>query len=183
MRLYSPNLDVLQALRGSNIELMLGVPNDDLENIATHPAGAMHGCKCDVRFRYIAVGRALQSPSLPLKALSSKNIDQFLILFYRISSETNPIALKLLMEVLWRLWYQKSVGPTAGDFGTSVENATTFNNNLIQDVKSGTPRKPENPIETNIFVMFDEGNKDPEREKHWGLYSPNKQPKYSVIFN
>ncbi|KAH0725528.1 hypothetical protein KY284_001393 [Solanum tuberosum] len=35
LRLYEPNHEVLQALRGSNIEVMLGIPNSDVKHIAS----------------------------------------------------------------------------------------------------------------------------------------------------
>ena len=67
MRIFNPNPETLQALRGSNIELIAGVYNDDLENLANNAAAAAEWVQTnirnylpDVRFRYIAVGNEIR---------------------------------------------------------------------------------------------------------------------------
>jgi hypothetical protein len=61
MRLYGPNPPTLDALRGTNIELILDVPNSDLQQLAD-PSAATRWVQTNiqaygnVRFRYISVG-------------------------------------------------------------------------------------------------------------------------------
>ncbi|KAL8088365.1 hypothetical protein AgCh_038221 [Apium graveolens] len=73
--------------------------------------------------------------------------------------------------------------PTAGGPAASNENAAAHNNNLINRVRTkGTPKRPQKRIETFIFSMFDENKNDQEVERHWGIFSNNKQAKYKIIF-
>ncbi|KAM7473303.1 hypothetical protein LguiB_020546 [Lonicera macranthoides] len=62
MRIYSPDPKILQALRGTIIELILDVPNDGLQSLASDPAVAAAWVQTniqaysDVKFKYISVG-------------------------------------------------------------------------------------------------------------------------------
>lgn len=286
MRLYDPNQAALNALRGSGIEVMVGVPNSDLQRLS-NPSEANSWVKNNVlnfwpsvKFRYIAVGNeispvnggtswmapfvlpalvnvfnavraaglqdqikvsiavdmTLLGTSYPPSAgafrgdvisylapivghLSYAKTPLFANIYTYFSYSGNPRDISLpyalftspsvlvwdsgrgyqnlfdamldsLYSALERLGggntldvvVSESGWPSAGGFGTTSDNAGTYLSNLIRHVKGGTPKRPGKAIETYIFAMFDENQKQPELEKHFGAFSPNKQPKYNLNF-
>ncbi|XVE75547.1 hypothetical protein DITRI_Ditri12bG0102500 [Diplodiscus trichospermus] len=249
MRLYDPDQEALQALRGSNIEVMLGVPNSKLRDVSASQANADTWVQNnvrnygDVKFRYIAVGNEVQlsdASAAPFLVPAIQNIRNAIVAAglgnqikvstaidtgtlaessppsrgsfrpdYRqqlldpiISFLDPPLQYLNLFDAILDAVYaalEKAGGssleivasesgwPTAGNrkrAATTIENARIYNQNLIQHVKGGTPKKPGKPIETYIFAMFDENNKQGEEiEKHWGLFLPNRQPKYPINFD
>ncbi|KAJ4971994.1 hypothetical protein NE237_005093 [Protea cynaroides] len=242
MRLYGPDQEALQAPSGSNIEFMLGVPNEDLQGISiTYPR---------VIFWYIAVSNeispvnsssqyanyilsAIQNiynaiaptgleithllPSIPSSfrddvssyidptvSFLTQNGDPLLVNVYPYFSYKDNTGSMDLSYALFtsssvavqdpysNLGYQnlfdaivdavysaldkvggsnvgivvsKSGWSTAGGTKTTVENAMIYNNNLIQHVKNGTPKK-SGSLETYVFAMFDENEKSSDVEMH-----------------
>ncbi|KAL2332095.1 hypothetical protein Fmac_019676 [Flemingia macrophylla] len=74
--------------------------------------------------------------------------------------------------------------PSAGNEPyTTIENAATYNKNLIDHVKAGkgTPRRPGLGLNVFIFAMFNENLKSPGVEQNFGAFYPNKQPVYPLF--
>nr|XP_043610429.1 glucan endo-1,3-beta-glucosidase-like [Erigeron canadensis] len=287
MRIYDPDMATLEALRGTNIEVMLGVPNDVLESLndqnrANTWVNDNVQKYSDVNFKYIAVGNevdpnnensryvnfvlpAMQNVHSAIKGAGldnqikvstatytgllvtsfppsngafHENVKGFIEPIIKFLAQNNlpmlaniypyigylgdpngnlPYALftapgivvtdpngrqySNLFDAMLDAHYaaqaplggenveivvSESGWPSEGDRGATVDNARTYNNNLIRHVKgtTGTPLKPGRSIETYLFAMFDENKKGgAETEKHFGIFSPNQQPKYQLSFN
>ncbi|CAN1276612.1 Glucan endo-1,3-beta-glucosidase, basic isoform [Linum perenne] len=257
MRLYDPNQATLQALRGTNIQLILGVPNDRLQFVAASQANANSWVRTNVvnyannvQFRYIAVGNEVQPRDnryAPFLVRAIRNIQTAInsaklgsrikvstAFDYGIMGKSSPPSqgsfkaeYKNLLDPILRhlaanrspmllnmypfFSYRDNMGQIRRDYAlftappglvpdpplrysnlfdamldatySALENARIYNNNLIQHVKKGTPKRPNKPIETYIFAMFDEADKSPELEKHFGLFSVKKQRKYPIKLN
>ncbi|XP_015952780.1 glucan endo-1,3-beta-glucosidase-like [Arachis duranensis] len=75
--------------------------------------------------------------------------------------------------------------PSFGGVGTSIQNAGAYYQNLINHVKSGTgtPKRPNQPIEVYLFAMYDENQKPgAETERHFGLLHADKSRKFPFNF-
>ncbi|CAA6654975.1 unnamed protein product [Spirodela intermedia] len=76
--------------------------------------------------------------------------------------------------------------PSVGDAdqpAVSVENAASYNGNLIREVNSGrgTPLMPGRRFETYIFSLFNENQKPgPTAERNFGLFRADLTPVYDV---
>lgn len=69
-----------------------------------------------------------------------------------------------------------------GQPGVSLENAVSYNGNLIKHVNSGkgTPLMPNRTFETYIFSLFNENLKPTISEQNYGLFKPDLTPVYDV---
>ncbi|URE36047.1 Glycosyl hydrolases family 17, partial [Musa troglodytarum] len=279
MRIFNPNHDVLEALRGSNIPLIVGVEHKDLQSLASDLSAANNWVQTNiaayspsVSFSYIAVGNeiipgelaqyvlpAIQniqtalaasglniyvSTSIALSVLGSSyppsagaftpeaqnymepilkflatsgspllvnvypyfsykdNPDQIALSYALFTSPDvvvidGPYSYKNLFDAMLDATYaaMEKVGeagvavvvsesgwPSDGGFAANISNAQTYNQNLINHVGEGTPRRPA-PIEAYIFAMFNENQKEEGTERNFGLFYPDKNPVYPITFS
>ncbi|KAG6632364.1 hypothetical protein CIPAW_13G154400 [Carya illinoinensis] len=104
--------------------------------------------------------------------------DALMDALYSVIEKTNGKSLDIVVS--------GSGWPTAGGAVETIENAGTYRNleqKTTNHVKVGTPKRPGKTIEIYLFGPFDENLKEEEIEKHFGLFYPNKQAKYTISFS
>ncbi|CAI0474618.1 unnamed protein product, partial [Linum tenue] len=80
------------------------------------------------------------------------------------------------------LGYQNLFHAMVDSVYAALEKAGAPNLQTNGTVTSGTPKRPGQPVETYLFAMFDENQKPgAASEQHFGLFTPDKQPKYPLV--
>ncbi|GMH11017.1 hypothetical protein Nepgr_012858 [Nepenthes gracilis] len=78
--------------------------------------------------------------------------------------------------------------PSKGDrseIGATVENAASYNGNLVRRILTGggTPLRPKAELTVFLFALFNENKKPgPLSERNYGLFYPNEQKVYDIPF-
>ncbi|CAD6342601.1 unnamed protein product [Miscanthus lutarioriparius] len=236
MRIYFPDTNALNALSGSNIGVIMDVPNSALSSLASDPsaaatspagtptassrheerqlragqrrAGEHQGVHGGAERRHAGVpavaGQLLAGVHGTHRAVPAEHGAPLLCNVYPYFSYTGNEAQIDLSYALFTSpgtvvqdggnAYQNLFDALVDTFVSALENAgagnvgvvvseRTYNQNLINHVGQGTPKRPGS-IETYIFAMFNEDQKPgAETERHFGLFNPDKSPAYPINFS
>ncbi|KAI6685483.1 hypothetical protein NL676_031396 [Syzygium grande] len=148
MRIYDPDQATLQALRGSNIELILGVPNDNLQALTDASTASnwvqnnVAAFSSDVKIKYIAVGNEVPpgDAKAPYVLPAMQNIQNAL------ASANLQGQIKVSTAVKSDLLSEGSYPPSNGAFS---DTASQFINPIISFlVNNGSP------LLANIYPYF-----------------------------
>eukprot|EP00249_Psilotum_nudum_P001990 c14791_g1_i1 orf=290-1795(-) len=141
-------------------------------------------------YPYLAYSKEPQRVSLDYAFFQSKQmvVDPTTNLEYASMFDAQIDAVYYAMEAMGysdlNVLISETGWPTQGgtsEQGADVENAATYNNNLVTHILSstGTPHRPGQPIDAFVFSLFDEDRKPgSESERHWGVYNPDGSRKY-----
>lgn len=69
-----------------------------------------------------------------------------------------------------------------GEEPANIENAKTYNTNLIKHGQVGTPKRPGKGLEAYILALFNEDLKPKGSEQQWGLFYPDMTEVYHADF-
>ena len=151
MRIYDPNSDTLQELRGSDIELILDVPNTDLQSLASDASAAATWVQnnvvnyaSEVKFRYIAVGNEV------LPTGSNAQYAQYVLpAMKNVQSAITSSGLQGQIKVSTATYSAvlgKSYPPSEGSFSDDV---SSFINPIISFLSENG-----SPLLANIYPYF-----------------------------
>ncbi|CAN7013821.1 unnamed protein product [Brassica oleracea var. botrytis] len=169
MRLYDPDQEVLTALRGSNFELLLDVPNSDLQRIATHYLEADTWVRNNVRkytkgvrFRYLlSVGNEVQGPGGAGTVLiqAMQNIDRAL-------SAAGLSNIKVSTTTFMGAFTDTGFPPSSGSFTPNFRIFIAPVINFLVSKKS--------PLLVNIYTYFTYANNMRDVRLEYALLTPSE---------
>ncbi|KAF6984420.1 hypothetical protein CFC21_012087 [Triticum aestivum] len=141
-----------------------------MANIYPYLAWAYNPSAMDMSYAlFTASGTVVQDGSYGYQNLFDTTVDAF----YTAMAKHGGSNVKLVVS--------ESGWPSGGGTAATPANARIYNQYLINHVGRGTPRHP-GAIETYVFSMFNENQKDSGVEQNWGLFYPNMQHVYPISF-
>ncbi|KAF3648458.1 Glucan endo-1,3-beta-glucosidase, acidic isoform [Capsicum annuum] len=198
IRIFDPNQDVLKALEGSGISLILGTRNEDLQAFASDPSFAKNWILTNflatkqypllanvyTYFAYSGTPAQIQLDYALLKSTAPIVSDgqfQYNNLF-DATVDSLYAALEKVGQSAVEIVVTETGWPSAGDVYATIDNAQTYVNNLVSHVASGqgTPKRPGKVLQTYIFALFNENQKPAGTEENFGLFYPNMTEVYHV---
>ncbi|KAF8690465.1 hypothetical protein HU200_040820 [Digitaria exilis] len=160
-----------QGYMGPVLQFLASAGSPLMANIYPYLAWAYNPSAMDMSYAlFTSPGTVVQDGAYEYQNLFDTTVDAFYIAMGRHGGSGVPL---VVSETGW---------PSGGGVGASPENARIYNQNLITHVRQGTPRHP-GAIETYIFSMFNENQKEPGVEQNWGLFYPNMQHVYPISFS
>ncbi|KAJ6337467.1 hypothetical protein OIU76_007193 [Salix suchowensis] len=209
IRLFEPRPEVLRALRGKPLQVILGTRNEDIKSLAATLDAAnswvadnivpyrsdaianMYAALAEAAITCIKVSTVIPGSSLSISYPPSAGtftneaaaaISRIASILLNHGASSCSTSLEKINQPGLTVVVTESGWPTAGNEPiTSPENAQTYNRNLLNHVEEGrgTPRRPSQPLDVYFFAMFNEDLKQAGIEQHWGFFYPNMQPVYS----
>ncbi|KAL0725502.1 hypothetical protein Bca4012_040101 [Brassica carinata] len=168
IRMYDVNPNALNALRGSNIELILDIPNHKIDGIANNPMDATKWVRDnvqsykDVKFKYISVGNELKPRDLVGKETiliqAMQNIDKAL-------SDARLSNIKVSTTTYMGA-FTGTYPPSNGTF-----NATYLN--FLQRAIDFLAEK-QSPLLVNIYTYFGYIENPKNIHLEYALFQPSK---------
>ncbi|KAI3955474.1 hypothetical protein MKW92_006766 [Papaver armeniacum] len=165
IRLFSPDQDVLYALRGSGIGVVLGVPNEHIQSIGNDPNFAGNWIWnnvlsfVDVEFRYISVGNEIVIPSDASNHIlpAIKNLNNAL----RAAGKTIPVSTTISFGLV-----VDSFPPSSGRFADSTQNVMRPIVEFLVATRS--------PLLVNIYPYFSYNGNQQQIALDYALFTANR---------
>ncbi|KAI3874659.1 hypothetical protein MKX03_022094 [Papaver bracteatum] len=166
IRLFSPEWDVLNALRGSGIGVVLCVPNPDIQRIGNDPDFAGDWIwknvlsYSDVQFRYISVGNEV---NIPYAGESNHILPAMRHLHnaLRAAGKTTPVTTTISFGVV-----ADSYPPSRGRFSDSAKNIMRSIVGFLEANRS--------PLLVNIYPYFAYNENRQQIQLDYALFTANR---------
>ncbi|XP_021751522.1 glucan endo-1,3-beta-glucosidase-like [Chenopodium quinoa] len=181
MRLYSPDLASLQVLQGSGIKLMLDVPNEDVQSLASDQSAAMQWINTNVvpfasTVKYVVVGNEIH-PS-DMTASSVLPAMQNVLIALKSKQLENKIMVSTSIDTSLII---NSYPPSNGQF-----NNTAYITPIIKFLTSNG-----SPLLVNIYTYFAYISNEQSISLNYALFTssgtvvtdPNNGKKYQNMFD